>query len=273
MASTNEQQAEHKAAEFRDRHSLGTRPLPSDLVALIEETTGHDVAVVKVGNDGHGMTMRDPRSGKVFIVVAATRNVMRQRSTLGHELAHVLFEDWNHPGTANSNQTHRPPQEIRADAFARHLLIPQKGLLDFLGATKPPLTTAAFSEVVRHFMVSPAIAAIALENAKLIDRVTKEHWRELSTPKLAGQFGWSDQYRALSASTNTPRSPRRLLARTIEGYREGVVSLEKLALLRAQSAEDTLRELESASITPDPVDDPTIDVSELPIFPRSSDRR
>jgi Zn-dependent peptidase ImmA (M78 family) len=53
----------------------------------------------------HGLTMRDPRRNAVFIGVARTRNPMRQRSTLAHELGHVLFEDWadNDAGNWSSN--------------------------------------------------------------------------------------------------------------------------------------------------------------------------
>jgi Zn-dependent peptidase ImmA (M78 family) len=61
---------------------------------VIEQATGIDVAVLDVGPDEHGLTMRDPGRDAVFIGVARTRNPMRQRSTLAHELGHVLFEDW-----------------------------------------------------------------------------------------------------------------------------------------------------------------------------------
>jgi Zn-dependent peptidase ImmA (M78 family) len=92
------------AARFRQDHHLGVQPL-GDLVAVIEQATGIDVAVLDVGPDEHGLTMRDPRRNAVFIGVARTRNPMRQRSTLAHELGHVLFEDWadNDAGNWSSN--------------------------------------------------------------------------------------------------------------------------------------------------------------------------
>lgn len=88
--------AEHEgraaAARFREEHNLGVLPL-GDLVALIEQATGIDVAVLDTGPDEHGLTMRDPVRNVVFIGVARSRTPMRQRSTLAHELGHVLFED------------------------------------------------------------------------------------------------------------------------------------------------------------------------------------
>lgn len=86
------------AERFREEHHLGVQPL-GDLVAVIEQTTGVDVAVLDVGPDEHGLTIRDPEHGTVYIGVARTRRPMRQRSTLAHELGHVLFEDWT-PHTA-----------------------------------------------------------------------------------------------------------------------------------------------------------------------------
>ena len=95
MAQTVNTETEGRAAaeRFRREHHLGVQPL-GDLVAVIEHVTGIDVAVLDVGPDEHGLTMRDPDRAAVFIGVARTRNPMRQRSTLAHELAHVLFEDW-----------------------------------------------------------------------------------------------------------------------------------------------------------------------------------
>src|SRR5215471_10494363 len=118
------------AARFRQKHHLGVQPL-GDLVAVIEQATRIDVAVLDVGADEHGLTMRDPARGAVFIGVARTPNPMRQRSTLAHELGHVLFEDWADGSTGNWGD--RTPAEIRADAFARHLLVPVEGLQEFLG--------------------------------------------------------------------------------------------------------------------------------------------
>ena len=54
------------------------------------------LAVLDAGPDEHGLTMRDPVRGTVFIGVARTCNPMRQRSTLVHELGHALFGDWEY---------------------------------------------------------------------------------------------------------------------------------------------------------------------------------
>src|SRR5690625_1333285 len=60
-----ELQGKRAAEAFREEHHLGVQPL-GDLVALIEQTTGHDVAVLDAGPHEHGLTMRDPSRDAVF---------------------------------------------------------------------------------------------------------------------------------------------------------------------------------------------------------------
>ena len=234
------------ATRFRQEHHLGVQPL-GDLVAVIEQATGIDVAVLDVGPDEHGLTMRDPSRDAVFIGVARTRNPMRQRSTLAHELGHVLFEDWADKGAANWSD--RSPAEIRADAFARHLLLPVEGLREFLG-NRESVTQPTLSEIVQRFLVSPQIAAIALHQADYIDDDTKQEWMALTAPRLAARFGWSDQYRALQADSDQRRAPQQLLARAIRGYAEAVLPAQAIATLRGISLEAAEAGLHEAGIVP-----------------------
>ncbi len=234
------------AARFRQEHHLGVQPL-GDLVSIIEQATGVDVAVLESGPDEHGLTMRDPMRQAVFLGVASTRNPMRQRSTLAHELGHVLFEDWTRDGTGSWSD--RGSAEIRADAFARHLLVPAEGLREFL-ADREVVTESTLSEVVQRFLVSPQVAAIALHQACSIDGRAKQEWMTLTAPKLAARFGWSDQYKALQADSTQRRAPQRLLARAIKGYAEGVLSVQAIATLRGTTLEVAEAELYQAGVVP-----------------------
>ncbi|GAA3459388.1 Zn-dependent peptidase ImmA (M78 family) [Saccharothrix longispora] len=238
------------ATRFREEHHLGLHPL-GDLVAIIEHTTRIDVAVLDAGPDEHGLTMRDPASGTVFIGVARTRNPMRQRSTLAHELGHVCFEDWS-DGTEGWSE--RTPVEIRADAFARHLLLPVDGLREFLG-DRTEITRSTLSAIVQRFLVSPALASIVLHQADRIDDDTKQEWMALSTSHLATRFGWSDQYRALQVQSDQRRAPQQLLARAIRGYAEAVLPAQAIATLRGVPVEVVEADLLAAGVVP--VEPPT----------------
>lgn len=235
-----------RAEEFRRDHHLGVQPL-GDLVALIEQTTGIDVAVLEAGPDEHGLAMRDPVRDVVFLAVARTPHPMRQRSTLAHELAHVLFEDWT---SATVKEWSKPgPEEERCRAFARHLLVPTDGVREVLG-DQQNVTFATLSDVVQRFLVSPAIAAIALEQAGYIGTATAEDWSGFHTPQLAARFGWTDQYQALAAESNRRRAPQRLLTRAINGYEFGVLPAQAIATLRGIPLDRAEADLREAGVTP-----------------------
>lgn len=258
---TPEKQGRQAAEMFRKEHHLGTQPL-GDLVTIIEQTLSHDVAVLDADPDEHGLTMRDPKRNVVFIGVARTPHPMRQRSSLAHETSHAIFEDWftgdDHDLAA------RRSEEQRADAFARHLLIPQDGLAEFLTTRIKPLSEADLSAVVQHFLVSPQVAAIALHEGGYIDASTKKEWMSVHTPRLATRFGWLDHYRMLQADSNQTRVPQRLLARAISGYEAGVVSIQTIATLRGVPSETVIQEFEAAGITAVTAKSSTLDSAALP---------
>ncbi len=254
-----EQQAKAAADKFRKEHGLGIQPL-GDLVALIEQTTGYDVAVLESGSDEHGLTMRDPVRQRAFIGVARTCHPMRQRSTLAHELAHLIFNDQAEELGARS------PEEIRADAFARHLLIPLEGIRDFLGhrAVIGNSTLSELSDVVQRFLVSPAIAAIVMRDARAVTPTVASAWMRISTPDLALRFGWSDFYASLQEESNRLRAPQGLVSRAIAGYAAGVVSAQTIATLRGVPAERVEKELSSIGIVPRVLNTSEFEIDDLP---------
>ncbi|WP_370517564.1 ImmA/IrrE family metallo-endopeptidase [Pseudactinotalea sp. HY160] len=218
------------------------------------------MAVIDAEPDEHGLTMRDPVRGIVFIGVARTRRPMRQRSSLAHEIAHVLFGDWNRCEDLSA----RSMEEIRADSFARHLLVPLDGLREFLG-DRESVSEADLSATVQRFLASPAIVSIALHDCGYIDTPTKTRWMSLSTPQLATRFGWSDQYHSLQEDSNRTRPPQRLLARAISGYEEGVVTTQTIATLRGISAEHAAAELADAGVVPHDYVIPSLSAEDLPV--------
>lgn len=255
---SNEGEGRQAAEEFRRLHNLGVQPL-GDLVAIIEQQTGHEVTILEGEPDEHGLTMRDPASGVTYIGVACTPHPMRQRSTLAHELAHVIFEDWN----SDVGIGRRSPEEIRADAFARHLLLPSGGLAAMLGDRRQ-ITEADLAAVVQRFLVSPPLAAIALCNHNYIDEQTKDTWLRLTSSTLATRYGWSDHYQSLQADSVRTRPPQKLLARAIAGYSEGVVGAQVIATLRGISVDDAASELAAAGVIPRSASIPTMAAHELP---------
>ncbi|QNE19143.1 ImmA/IrrE family metallo-endopeptidase [Kribbella qitaiheensis] len=271
-----ENQGRARAEAFRKEHKLGHVPLP-DLVSLIELTQHVDVAVLDAEPAEHGMTVRDPARDVVMVAVATTRKPVRQRSTLAHELGHVLFGDFAPPKTGGWDS--RSPEEIRADAFARHLLVPVAGIEAVLAdrvvggsreGERPDREKVALPElsmIVQRFKASPVLVAIQLHEGGLISAARKKEWMALSTPTLASRFGWTDLYQGWQQESDTRRAPQRLLSRAIQGYVANVVSLAAVARLRGLPVEQVATEFELAGIVPDPIEPVT-----APIKPADSRR-
>lgn len=261
MASIIEEESRQAAQNFREENHLGLRPI-GNLVTVIERTVGCDVAVIDASPDEHGLSMRDPVRERIFIGVARTKNPMRQRSSLAHELAHVLFQDWDAGLQQPGCQT-----ESRADAFARHLLIPAKAVSLTLGETKE-ISLEQLSILVQQYLVSPAIAAIQLRDSGYIDTATAKSWMRITSRQLATRFGWIDHYEAIQEESNKVRAPQMLLARAIEGHIEGVVSAQTIATLRSKSLDSVLEDFEEADVFPlnnNPADLAASDLPEVEI--------
>lgn len=266
-----EEEGRAAAAKFRMDFGLGVQPL-TDLVALIETSLDVDVAVLEVEANGgeHGLTMFDPNNNATFIGVAKTNHPMRQRSTLAHELSHAIFQDW--VDFQQPVPVVREFREKRADAFARHLLVPEDSLRWFLqDRASNGMSLRHLSDVVQRFLVSPAMAAITLCSAGLINTQTKTEWMTLRTPGLATQFGWLDQYRTLQAGSSLTRAPQRLLARAIRGYEQGVVTVETVASIRGVPASEVKAELGDAGIVPKTVEPEFLRAKDLPAVARNRD--
>lgn len=243
-----------EAMKIRRDHGLGTGPIADlhELIGLV--APGVDVAILEMPEGMDGMVLTDPVREKSIIGVATTGVPERQRSSLGHELGHIVFADYE--AGLRHDPSLRTPEETRADTFARHLLAPVEGVADFLedlNAVRGAVNPRHVSSVVHHFQVSPAIAVIQMHSDGWITAEQKAEWRE-SAQSLALRYGWIGDYRAMAAESNTPRPPQRLIENTTEGYIRNLVSVQGLAALSGVDPDLQLRELEEAGIRPETIE-------------------
>jgi Zn-dependent peptidase ImmA (M78 family) len=277
--SPNERVARTRAEAFRSDHGLADRPL-GDLFELAHTALGVDALVIPADDAEHGLSMLDPATGRVVIVAAATPHPMRQRSSVAHEIGHVVADDLlaDNPPTPGT----RSPAEIQADAFARHLLLPVSALQARFGSVPAGVGRADLADVVQEFEVSPHLAAIQLREAGLIDAETLSDWSALSAGSLAARYGWLSQYQLMSAASARPRAPQTLMRRAVEGYRRGVVGIAELSTWYDLAPEQLMEQLGP----PDPRGDATVapadgdledgfdDLDEdAPLFPADVGRR
>jgi Zn-dependent peptidase ImmA (M78 family) len=259
--SSNEQQATRLAQAFRKDHSLGILPI-RDVFELVHATTGVDVFSIDAAEEEHGLTMLDPQTGRRVVVVATTPHPMRQRSSVAHELGHLLHGDLD--TTEPTCPGERGPAEICADAFARHLLLPLDAVRTRLLKTDA-VSLADLSDLVQEYEVSPAIAAIQMRTANLITEETCRDWMRHPSRHLALQFGWLSQYDNLAEASRRPRAPQTLMKRAVAAYKDDVLGIAELAAWYGASEHDLLAELSEPHPAPVGVDD-AWDL-DAPLFP------
>lgn len=237
---SNETIAREAAETFRTQHALGMSPI-ADVARLIEHAAGAGVAFIRVPGEGrgHGMTMT--LKGETLVAVSCTPHAMRLRSTLAHELGHIVLGTVDREA-GSLGWDRGSDAETQADAFARHLLVPLDAVRAAAIGRSP--SEPLLSDLVQTYMASPSIIAIQMREADLIDTSTCDGFRKQTAPRLATLYGWSPAYAAMADRSNTPKGPQRLVARAVEGYQWGVVSPAMIARLdgdaSAQVAEDRL---------------------------------
>jgi Zn-dependent peptidase ImmA (M78 family) len=243
------------AHRLREAHGLGPAPI-RDVQELIEMVDPEIfVAVLNMPEGMDGMVVKDPTRGRTVVGVATTAVPERLRSSLAHELGHIVNSDYL--GELPRNCAARTPSENRADTFARHLLAPREGIelhLRDLGATAGHLELAHLASVTRHFGVSPFMALIQLRSMRWLSGSQEQEWGKESAWRLAARFGWLEEYKARAAESQRPVPPRKLVARATEGYIDNQVSLHTLALLNSEDPDDLKTELEAAGIVPAPIE-------------------
>lgn len=255
----NERWAQDSAGRFRSEHHLGTAPI-KDVFEMVHLAIGVDVFSIRAAEEEHGLSMLDPATGRRVIVVATTPHPMRQRSSVLHELGHLLRGDLDTPPDAPPGE--RGPAEICADAFARHLLLPLQVVRERYRLHQVSVTD--LSDLVQEYATSPAIAAIQFKTARLISPDICDDWSRLTSRHLAVQFGWLSQYVSMAESSNGPRAPQRLMQRAVTGYRAGVLGLPELSSWYGQDAESLRVELGEPQDVGSVEDDWDLDA---PLFP------
>jgi Zn-dependent peptidase ImmA (M78 family)/transcriptional regulator with XRE-family HTH domain len=124
------QQGRYLAEDERRRLSLGTAPLTT--VADLLATQGVRTAQVDLPEDISGLMLCEPHVGP-FVVANRQHHVLRRRFSYAHEYAHVLL-DRERRGTISRTSERDHLLEVRANAFAAHVLMPDAGVHQFLAS-------------------------------------------------------------------------------------------------------------------------------------------
>lgn len=246
------QQGQRLAEEERRRLGLGHAPLP-DMGELLE-SQGVRTGLVDLPTDVSGLTLSDRKVG-LFVVANRAHHYLRRRFSFAHEYAHVVA-DRDRSGLISQTSARDDLIEVRANAFAANLLMPEDGVRQFVaglgkgkpsrvfaevydeegslnveGRTEPGTQTLQLYDVVQfahHFGVSRLSALFRLRNLRLLTESEFEHLKSLDDQgkgkQLAELLGLAEPDHAEMRS----EFKHRFLGLALEAYRRDEISRGKL---------------------------------------------
>ncbi len=227
------QGAQLAGAALAHLDSLGLHPVTLDLAGLVEAAFGADVCLAPLGEGFDGLAVTTPQAR--VIVAACGGQPYRQRFTIAHELGHLLSAD-DQGVHADPDVLARTsePTEIRANAFAAALLMPEAHLSTLVG---PGFDRAAFCRLAIQLMVSPSALAYRLADLRLIDEMTRDQWRGVSAKAAARESGQTRALAEHAAYTGNPRRPGLLARDLYAAYVDGRATARLYARLVGVPAE------------------------------------
>lgn len=217
-----------------------------DLAAVVETVFGADVGVVELTAGFDGLAVSS--DAVKLIVLAASPVPGRQRFTLAHELGHLLAGD--DQGVHLDRDVFDPaqrrdPSEMRANAFAASLLMPEDVLREAVGSMG--LTDAGFAELACRLVISPSTLAYRLLNLRLVDNGSCDRFKSMTGAKAASVSGRNDEWARLVARSSAPRPPGLLVRDAYTAYDSGATTLRPYANLLGVDVDQLRVALEAES--------------------------
>ena len=239
-------QGQRLAEALRDHLGLGDRPLP-DLTGLAELRLGVDVALEPMPSDVAGLCV--VVGGRALAMANSSVPQGRQRFTVAHEIGHILCGDPQEVRAECDLDTSTAPEEARASAFARHLLLPVAAAHREL-AERP--TDRDVLRVMYAYGISLRALLIQLRDTNLLDQEQVARLQSTGPGQLSYLNGFrSDWTAAYRTCVDVRRPPARLEARVLQAYRAGRMGIGPVAdLLVTEDAEALRGQLADEGIRP-----------------------
>lgn len=237
-SGTAVEQGERLAERVGSALEADVQDLPVGLgecASHIEDLLGIDIAIEPLprGLDGLSICRGDFRLALISSGIPGTR----QRFTLAHEVAHLLFGDSEELRVDENVTGHKTTEEIRANAFAAALLMPREALRRAVPHGK--VTETIVADLLTRYGVSQQSLAYRLHNIGVVGAHGRDQilamWckaAELPIDRTAG-------LKAL----NERRLPSKLLDRAIRAHFRGDISIRPLASLLNADADQLLNDL------------------------------
>ncbi|WP_165796075.1 ImmA/IrrE family metallo-endopeptidase [Siphonobacter curvatus] len=188
------------AQRFRQEQGLSA----TEPVALRNLLAKLDVLTLfrPLGSDFSGMAML--RDDHRFMLINSTHSVGRQNFSIGHELYHLFIQKRQQAMVSFAGRfPEKDLDELRADWFAAHLLLPEHGVYEQIPKSeyaRDSLSTATFLHIQHLYECSRPALLRTLKRLGLIgsagyDRLYKDAYEQLAN------YGYTNYlYRLHSAS-------------------------------------------------------------------------
>ncbi|MEV6979926.1 ImmA/IrrE family metallo-endopeptidase [Sphaerisporangium sp. NPDC051017] len=240
---------QRSAGKVRDALALGDQPI-HDLVQLVEDCA-IPVAFQPLPENIHGINVRDERGGEVrrVIIVNACDYWTRQRFTLAHELCHGLYDD---DGQIIINEVTPPDTlpEVRAESFARYLLLPSEALASEVKVARTEqIQPAEFTaRLMLTYGVSRHVVFKALvEDGHVPAGDTRFAILEKESIKIQmARAGLDSKWDELCERQHEPSGSPRLVERAVRAYGEGLVDIAIVAELLGEDKDSVAQRLAEA---------------------------
>lgn len=240
-------QGRRLAGQVRRALGLGDGPV-ARLPDLLEERFRLDVDLSPLPEAVDGLCVSVGE--RTLVLVGSRKPSSRQRFTLAHELAHYLLDDLDPLYVDERGARTRSLAEMRANAFAAHLLMPEPGVRSAIEGTTDDAERAV--RVALTFGTSVSAAAYQLGNLGLLPDTVRDRLAETGAKPLLMRYALPSDWQQDERGRGQLRPPGRLYGRATLAFRRGLIGLEPIADLLQRSDRDQLRqELEDAGLAPD----------------------
>jgi Zn-dependent peptidase ImmA (M78 family)/transcriptional regulator with XRE-family HTH domain len=236
-----QQQGRELAELARRELDLGGDAL-GDIAGLMEQHFAVDVALSPLGTDADGLCAH---SGAAALILASSDFPSGHvRFTLAHELGHHLLEDPREVIEEGQREMFADTNaERRANAFAGHFLMPEKGVrsvLEWLGEEPGAVTERAVVALMEHFGVSMAALIYQLNIIGALDYDAGQQLRGRGVSSLVEKHRDIAPSLAASVVGRVRRPPERLTRRALAAAREQRLGLSVVASLLEREDDEQL---------------------------------
>ena len=224
------------ADDVRQKLDLGSDPIPS-MRELVESGLGIPIVQTQLDSRIAGATVDfESRRAIVLNISGTNSDPMVRRSTIAHELCHLLFDPYQHLESLRVDEydeLDRPaeertdPVEQRANAFAVQLLAPQTAAIDRFQQYRGDL----FVAVLNYFGLSFTAGRYQVWNGLGRSRSLNSIVSPNRKPEMdwEGREGYTLTFHPIRGLANRPSRAGRFSAIAVRSAQLGIISWNTVA--------------------------------------------